>query len=309
MILTFDIGGTATKIALFDTNHSLIKTDIIDYHEALIESAILKQLIKEKIALFQSNFVITALSFATCGVVNANGTISGLSAILNYEGFNWKKELSCYNLPISVENDANCSLVAENQYGSAQGYQNIITMVLGTGIGGALMINGKLLNGLNGEFGCFLASNHVNEPYQNLSQVASPRNVEKRLNDLLASQGEQQKLENYFQAYDKQLEPQKEFAYLDEMLFNLAKTIVNISFTITPEIFLIGGGISANQIFMKHLQKYVTRIYADLGMPLTFSLKAATFKNEANLHGAYFLALNNKTPLQVELYNSLETNV
>lgn len=305
MILTFDIGGTATKIALFDETHQLIKNDLIDYHEALIESEILKKRVMAKIDLFKMDYDLNALSFSTCGVVTKDGSISGLSAILNYEGFNWKKELSNYKLPVSVENDANCALLAENQYGSAKGYQNIITMVLGTGIGGALMLNGNLLEGLNGEFGCFLSSNSANEPYKNLSQVASPRNVEYQINQLDFSQ---KKLTTYFDQFDNLSESTPESKILETMLFDLAKTVVNISFTITPEIFLIGGGISANKIFMKHLQKYVTKIYADLGMPLTFMVKEATFKNEANLHGAYFLAMKNKEFSKIEINQFSQVN-
>ncbi|WP_269077213.1 ROK family protein [Spiroplasma taiwanense] len=92
------------------------------------------------------------------GIINPKtGEVSGISAILEREKINFKFLIaSKFNIPVFVENDANCAGIAEMIYGHGKNYQNAAFLIVGTGIGGTIFLNNKIFRGQNflaGELG------------------------------------------------------------------------------------------------------------------------------------------------------------
>ncbi len=97
---------------------------------------------------------IKAIGIATAGTVDLeNSRVTGSTGNLpaGYSGLELKKTLEeKFNIPVLVENDANAAAYAEFKAGSAKGHLNTITITLGTGIGGGIIANGKLIRGRSG---------------------------------------------------------------------------------------------------------------------------------------------------------------
>lgn len=147
--LGIDIGGTKVSYALID-NNGVIKGDISKV--ATPKSAReIESLLKNIILKFENNIEFVAI--ATAGTVNnENDKVIGSTANLplGYKDINFS-ELS--DKKIFIENDANCAAWAEYKIGASKDCENSIMLTLGTGVGGGIIINGKLLKGKSGGAG------------------------------------------------------------------------------------------------------------------------------------------------------------
>ena len=104
---------------------------------------------------------ILGIAVSAPGAVDVStGVIGGKSAVSGIHGPAWIEELQkCFGLPASIENDANCAAMAEVTFGNGRGCKNLAFVVCGTGIGGAVVIDGKICHGSHlygGEFGCMV---------------------------------------------------------------------------------------------------------------------------------------------------------
>ena len=141
-LLAIDIGGTTIKYTLYDKGKlgdiTSVKTpiDLESFYHCL--SNIVEQAKKEHI--------IQGVAISSPGAVNKNtGVIEGASALPYIHGFNIQSELeTLFALPVSIENDANCAALAEVAFGAAKGCTTALLLVLGTGVGGAVVIDGKV---------------------------------------------------------------------------------------------------------------------------------------------------------------------
>ena len=147
--LALDIGGTKIYSAIVDENGELLtrveKTSTPKQYEGLILT--LKNIIHK------AEKEVDLIAISTCGAVNNDNT-----KILGSTG-NIAKEYpttdfqSLSSKPVFLENDANCAAWAEYRIGASKGCGHSITLTLGTGVGGGIIIDGKLLKGQNGAAG------------------------------------------------------------------------------------------------------------------------------------------------------------
>ncbi len=147
--LTFDIGGTKIYHTIVDENgqivgevekHSTPKT--LEEIQAIVLSAVKKY----------ENEVDT-IGISTAGAVNNENTrvISSTGNLAkNYRDFDFA---SISHLPVFVENDANCAAWAEHEIGASKGCAYSVMLTLGTGVGGGIIIDNKLLKGKSGAAG------------------------------------------------------------------------------------------------------------------------------------------------------------
>ncbi|WP_300954457.1 ROK family protein, partial [uncultured Clostridium sp.] len=234
---------------------------------------------------------IKGLACSFPGAVNQKtGFIEGVSAVPCIHNVNMKKLLSeATALEISMENDANCSALAEGWIGAAKDVDNFISIVLGTGIGGAVVIDKKILRGKNlhgGEFGFIQVTDEKGENgLGNVwSRVASTgaliRRVANRKNiDVSDLTGQL-----VFEMEKDDEEVKEEFA---EWFKVLAKGIYNIQYILDPEKILIGGGISARKDFIDRLNKYL-ELMKNKESTLDIKVEKCEFDNDANLIGALY---------------------
>ena len=218
-----------------------------------------------------------------------------------YANENGKQEqFEILPLPIKLQNDAKCAAIAENQYGAIKGYENSIFLTLGTGIGGAVIVQGKLLEGkcfLGYEFGhitidvngkqCVCGKKGCFELYGSMKCFKT--NLKEKLGLSQYTHGEQ--LEELLK-YDKVLGKNDERIQqvLNEYTENLAVGISNLINIFEPEAIGIGGSFAYFEDYLLEKLKYKL-----LNKNLLFNsrediiIKAAILKNDAGIIGASML--------------------
>lgn len=152
--LAFDFGGTAIKYGVLNQ-----KGDILEKGSFVTPKEDLGKIYEEIDKVYKNTkYKISGLALSLPGAVNSDtGIIAGISAIPCIHGPNIIKDLEDkFSLPVEIENDANCAALAEVWLGEAKDNKDVAFVILGSGIGGALIKDKKLHkgNGLQaGEFG------------------------------------------------------------------------------------------------------------------------------------------------------------
>ncbi|MCL1990740.1 MAG: ROK family protein [Defluviitaleaceae bacterium] len=285
-LLTFDFGGRSVKYSLW-TENKLLDTHSFSTPETWAEMQ--EELLKIK-ACFEKDYTLDGAAFSTPGCVDQeNDVIGGNSAISFLHELSMRKELSeLLGLPVTLENDANCAALAEVWSGAATGAKNVLFVVVGTGVGGAIVSEGRINPGTHfygGEFGSMFLNIDGLPRRQNLSGLGTAVCMAERYCDRLgvphltytgldvfekAKQGDtiaQEEVETFHK-------------YLSIGLFNL-----QVSFD--PEMIIIGGGISANQEIISTLESRVNDLLAQSGLnDFKAKILPCQYKNDANLLGA-----------------------
>lgn len=154
MKIGIDLGGSHISIGVVDKDGKIL--DKRDKHLRGIAKRLIKSTIEETIISnikeYQKNYKITEIGIAVPGSVKNDKILKSVNlGLKDYDLVGViKKEI---DLPIKIRNDAKCAALAESKYGALKKYKRVLFMTLGTGIGGAVIINGKLLDA--GEYpGC-----------------------------------------------------------------------------------------------------------------------------------------------------------
>jgi len=157
--ISVDMGGSRLKTALID-NGQIIESAILPTDTSAPREECLAQLEKEVHRLASSYATPTSklvLGVAFPGLVDPYSrkaiTLKGkYEDFADFDFYSWSQER--FNLPLQLENDANAALLGELNFGCGRGCNNAVLMILGTGIGTATMIEGKLLRGKHFQAGC-----------------------------------------------------------------------------------------------------------------------------------------------------------
>lgn len=276
-LAAIDIGGTTIKIATWKDNQLQDKhaidtpKDLDGFYEALTE----------EVYKIKKDTKIEGVAISSPGAVNKKtGIIGGSSAIPYIHNFKIVDELEKrFGLPVSVENDANSAALGELAEGSGKGCDSMAFFVIGTGIGGALIINQKVWHGAHlfgGEFGYMIMGAHT------LSELASPVAMANRYNERT---GKHLDGKTIFELADKD-DP----VASDErqtLIHALAVAIYNIQHSFDPEKIVLGGGISNNPELIPLLNKEIDRLRDDLDLvTLKPDIVLCKLKSDANLRGA-----------------------
>ena len=276
-LAAIDIGGTTIKIATWKDNQLQDKhaidtpKDLDGFYEALTE----------EVNKIKKDTKIEGVAISSPGAVNKKtGIIGGSSAIPYIHNFKIVDELEKrFGLPVSVENDANSAALGELAEGSGKGCDSMAFFVIGTGIGGALIINQKVWHGahlFSGEFGYMIMGAHT------LSELASPVAMANRYNERT---GKHLDGKTIFELADKD-DP----VASDErqtLIHDLAVAIYNIQHSFDPEKIVLGGGISNNPELIPLLNKEIDRLRDDLDLvTLKPDIVLCKLKSDANLRGA-----------------------
>ncbi len=145
--LSIDIGGTKIFSAYVNGKGEILG-EIKKFKTSKTLEGIKEQL-KEIMVCSKCDIV----TIATAGTVNRENTkVIGSTANL-VKGYNTIDFQACTKSPVFIENDANCAAWAEHTIGSAKGFNNIITITLGTGVGGGIIVENKILKGKSGAAG------------------------------------------------------------------------------------------------------------------------------------------------------------
>ncbi|WP_300558258.1 ROK family protein [Companilactobacillus sp.] len=280
-LVVIDVGGTSIKYALWNqqaqelTNKSKVDTP------RTLKNFYLK--LEDIVAKFDGE-ELDGVSIAIPGAVNQKtGVIGGISALPYLHNFPIKSEIDKrLNLKVKMENDANSAALAEMKSGAGKNFHNVIFFVIGTGVGGSIVLDRKIVHGthlLGGEFG--MTASHHNK---RLSHVATLVHMAELYNEQYKKNlTGRQVLERAHKGDEGALR------LVNLMYRNLASAIYNAQFSIDPEVIIIGGGVSANPIFINDLNFAIRDLTNRIGqVPMVPQVIAAKYHNDANLIGAAY---------------------
>lgn len=288
-ILSFDIGGSSVKYAVIEKTGKILakgkKTTPQEKEEFF-------RLIENVAASYRRAYTIEGAGFSFPGAVDdVSGVIGGSSALPYIHDFPIRQELERrLSLSAALENDANCAALGESWLGVGKEHEDFVFLVIGTGIGGAVVKgkrihHGKHLHG--GEFGYMVSD----ASHRILSDTGSTRILAERVADAKGLPREE-------------MDGRKAFALADAgdadalqavsaMYEALAMAIYNLQYAIDPEIFVLGGAVSERPGFAEEIGKRVDIILKDVGVArIRPVIRPAQFGNDANLLGAVRALLN-----------------
>lgn len=284
MIACLDIGGTSIKVGILDENGKIYERDLLKVSEdvnGFIESIV------DCIEKFRKVFEIDGIAISSPGAVDREvGIIGGASAIPYIHGPNWKEIFSeKFNLKVSIENDANCAALAEVFNGSAKNVDDMMFIVCGTGIGGAIVHKGEIHRGKNlhgGEFG-YMLMEEENGEFKTLSKVGSTMAMVRKIRKIYDD--DSWIGEKIFDEAENGNEICKEV--IDRFYLNLAKGIFNLQYVYDPELILLGGAISEREDFIDRINEKLDYLMNEVeDAKIRPVINTCTHKKDANLIGA-----------------------
>ncbi|MFI3208013.1 MAG: ROK family glucokinase [Eubacteriales bacterium] len=302
-----DIGGTTVKMALFaETGDMLDKWEIITHTEnegvtilADIAESVNGKLVEHKIEKSQ----VIGGGIGVPAPVSDEGIVNG-SANLGWKYKEVKKEAEeKLGFKVAVGNDANVAALGEMWKGGGMGYQNLIMVTLGTGVGGGLIYKEKIINGTNGAGG---EIGHICVNYDEeeicgcgnrgcLEQYSSATGIVRLAKKRLAKDHADTVLRKQEVTAKAVFDAVKEHdavacEIVEEVSRYLGYALANFAAILDPEVVVIGGGVSkAGTVILDYVQKYYDDRVFFVNDKVKFVL--ATLGNDAGVYGAAKLVL------------------
>ena len=286
-VVGIDLGGTAIKLGRFFRDGTCLESITIPTPQPPIPEVVVQEI---GIAVNQLNCDRNsiAIGFGVPGPTDTARRIAKKS--INLEGWDdvpvadWLETQT--RLPTILENDANCAGIGEVWLGVGRKFRDLILLTLGTGVGGAIFIDGKLFTGrcgAAGELGLITLdlngvpcrSGNQGSLEQHLSIGAIRNNTGKEPAELgkLASLGDQEALE-FWSNYGR----------------TLGAGLASLIYVLTPEAVIIGGGVSAStQFFLPAAWQEINKRVLSTSRP-DLQLLPAQLGNKAGMLGAAKLA-------------------
>lgn len=286
-ILCFDIGGTQIKSMIKNENEEIGLANIKS--RAKDGALLVKDDIFASIHQLKEKYEIHGIAISTAGMVDPKTqTIAYANDnFKDYIGFDWKKLIEDeFKLNAVVENDVKSAALGEYYYGAGKGYDSMFALTVGTGIGGALIIDGQIYRGASGQAGEIGYLPMKDNIFEKISSTTALIN---RAKDLYPEKNYSNGIE-IFEAIDKN-EPEA-IELIDHMTENLARGIANIMLIVSPSIILIGGGISEQKDkFLDPIRQKVKNFLPENVCNSTTIINT-NLGNKSGLYGAYQLYLD-----------------
>ncbi len=309
-----DIGGTKIAGALVDAEGQIIKESRVPSPaqdaEALVDAVV--GLIEE---LSEGHQVLGA-GIAAAGFIDAQQSNIIYAPNINWRNEPFKARLEAkLSIPVIIENDANAAGWAEYRYGAGKGYQHMVMLTIGTGVGGAVIVDGKMLRGgfgIAGELGhlrlvpnglpCGCGQSGCLESYGSGTALLKSAKA-------LADSGDPDgsKLREH-QAATGQLTGQEVYQailesdpgalrLLAELGDWLGQGVASLAAVLDPQIVVIGGGVSAaGDLLLEPIREAYLRHLPARGFRPELAVVAAELVNDAGVVGAADLARVSLSP-------------
>lgn len=234
-LIGVDLGGTKVAAGLIDGDKiTKEKYDLIPNNSKNSED-IINKVIEVIDAVFDQSIEGIGIGIPSL-VDRENGIVHSVQNIPSWKNIHLKDILEKrYNIPVFLDNDANCFALGEHKFGSGKNDKNFVGITIGTGMGAGIITNGHLLKDANcgsGEFGSipYLASIYEDYCSGKFFKTFYNKNGEELL--IKAKEGDQTAI--------------KAFQKFGEHLGNAIKTIM---FSVDPKAIIIGGSVSGSKEF------------------------------------------------------------
>lgn len=277
-----DIGGTSIKSGVWDggqlTEEKETETRAMEGGEAVVSRAI---------EILRGYGSFDAVGISTAGQVDVtDGSIYYANQnIPGYTGMPLQRRIEeTFGVPAAVENDVNAAALGEYYFGAARGYQDFLCLTYGTGVGGAIVLNGNIHHGNNwsgGSFGAMLIHPEQRRPDKELSGcyelcasttalVRAACRVSPKLTDG----------RRIFEAFERPEVKKVVDDWIDEIVYGL----MTLTAVFDPPLIVLGGGILAQPYVLQEVQK---RTMESLEPNLRgVQIKKAELGNRAGMMGA-----------------------
>ncbi len=303
-----DIGGTKIAGALVDesgqiVNELRVPTPVED-PAALVDAVV--GVIRE----LRADHEVLGAGVAMAGFIDA-----AQSAVIYGTNFGWKNyplkaEIEAkLDIPVIIENDANAAAWAEYRFGAGKGFQHMVMLTLGTGVGGAVIVDGRMLRGgfgVAGELGhmrvvpngveCGCGQHGCIESYASGTAlvrtarelVASGDPLGARLGELAEQAGELTGVQVYEAILEGDAGARKLLADVGSWT---GQAVASLSAILDPQIVVIGGGVSAaGELLLGSIRDAYRKHMPAAGFRPELKIVTAEFVNDAGVVGAADLA-------------------
>ncbi len=303
-----DLGGTTVKLAFFNTEGILLDKweipTVTENNGLQILPDIARSIENYLTSHFIAKEAIIGIGIGVPGPVDRNGVVNRC-VNLGWDVFNVEDSLSqLTGFPVKAGNDANVAALGECWKGSGQGYEDIVMVTLGTGVGGGIIIGGNIVCGAGGsagEIGNMILNREEKEVHTSgahgcVEQYCSATGVVRLANRYLAACDTSSVLRTRATLSCKDVFDASAAgdlaaqAILEQFFALLGEFLANVCTVLDPEAVIIGGGVSkAGNILIEgmhpHFLKHV--FHASKGV----QFKIAALGNDAGTYGAFRLAL------------------
>ncbi len=290
--LTIDVGGTNIKYALMDA-----EAEILEKGEIPTPYDGLDVFVDTLVSIYEKYPDVEALAMSVPGKIDSKKGYMYTSGALKYcDNVHLSQVLEeRIHIPVCLENDAKCAALAELWKGSLQEYENAAVIVLGTGIGGAIIIDGKLYRGKTfaaGEFSGIPV--HWDQPYKAEGNVgwAFVNGVSALMKEYAKAKEVDPSEVNgriFFAAANEGGE--LEISLLDAFCDTLVTGMYAMQLILDTEVYAIGGGISQQPLLMARLQHacdvHASKMSAN-SVTHPVRIVPCTFHNDSNMIGALY---------------------
>lgn len=287
-VIGIDLGGTAIKLGRFSQDGTCLQSLSVPTPQPATPEAVVAGMV-EAIVQVDPERQSVAIGVGTPGPTDATGRIARIAINLS----NWRDvpladwleaKTGC---PTIIANDANCAGLGEAWLGAGRQFNNFILLTLGTGVGGAIILDGKLFvghQGAAGELGlitlnpdgppCNSGNQGSLEQYVSVTAIRRCTGLEPAQLGAMAKAGDPEAL-TFWRSYGK----------------DLGAGLTSLIYVLTPEAIAIGGGIcaSAEFFFPAALEEIKRRVLPSSRTGL--QLLCAELGNQAGMVGAAKLAL------------------
>ena len=303
--LGIDIGGTAAKLGLV-SDEGVMLSKVLEYSVKFddYETPIIETVVKSvKDILDKNNKKASDLSgigvSATGGINSKLGIVEGSAGhIKNWVGTNIKERLEKeFGINTAVLNDANAAALGEMWKGAAKGRENVVVMTIGTGVGGGIIVDSKILlgrKGFAGEIGhipvnvdgeeCSCGNTGCIEHYGSTSALV--RNVKKAVISGEITGIKEEEVDGRLIFKEVAAGNKAVIKYVDEWINYISAALVGLVHTFNPEMVILGGGVSKQKEFFvdKVRDKVLHGVMHNFAQDL--KVEAAELGNDAGIIGA-----------------------
>lgn len=305
-----DIGGTTVKIGLFEENSKVVDKweipTVTENNGSRIVPDVSKSILSKMEERGLSKDDIVGIGVGAPGAVDDDGLMAGGAVNLGWPVFNLREamEKETGGIPVKAANDANVAAFGEMWQGGGVGHSNMVAVTLGTGVGGGIIVNGKILAGATGAGGEIGHIHLVDDETETcgcghkgcLEQYASATGIVRLAKRRLAEDNEPSVLRDSevsaktvfdaVKAGDKvAIQIAERFGYY------LGKGLAAIAAVVNPEVIVIGGGVSkAGDILLS----YIEPSFREFVFPpcRNAKFKLAQLGNDAGIIGAAGMIIN-----------------
>ncbi|MCI1891595.1 MAG: ROK family protein [Schleiferilactobacillus harbinensis] len=283
-LLAVDVGGTYTKYARYDSEGEKLR----ELPKQLTPQSTTSDLISQIVGVQNTHQDIEGIAISMPGTLdNRTGYIYQGGALQYNSGKNIAELLTqAAHCQVAVENDARCAAMAEMWKGNLIGINNALVLVLGTGLGGAIVQNGEIYRGTHlyaGELSILMTKSITEYGLQAVlgAQVGIPAFV----NEVGEKLGRKITGPQLFELVKERnaIATEAFQQYID----NFVPQLFNFQIMYDPQKILIGGGVSNNPVFVNQLRQSLEEFYDRLPIHIAHDpLGVCKFGSEANLLGA-----------------------